>query len=259
MSDVEWYRSAFDAPYLEVYAHRDAAEAAQATETLLRPLGLAGARVLDLACGAGRWLLPLAMQGARLVGCDLSASLLAEARTSLASWQQQAEPAGGAIQLVQGDMRDLPFRSAAFDLVLSLFTSFGYFASEAHDRKVLGEVWRVTRPGGRFLLDIFNAERLRQHLEPEAVRRAGRWQVHERRWLDVVNNTVVKEIRLSAGGVTRRYREVVRLWDQPRLFEALQQAGLEVEASWGSYAGDAYDAENSPRLVVQSRRTAAPA
>ena len=51
-------------------------------------------------------------------------------------------------------MRRLPFRDGAFEAVANLFTSFGYFFDEAQNRRVLGEIARVLRPGGAFLLDL---------------------------------------------------------------------------------------------------------
>ena len=117
MSDAPWFTDAFDAPYLEVYAHRSQGEADAATENLLLPLGLRDRVVFDLACGAGRWLLPLSRAGARVIGADLSAALLQQAATLRA--QHQA-----SFTLLRSDMRALPLQTRSVDVVLSLFTSF---------------------------------------------------------------------------------------------------------------------------------------
>ena len=238
-AEVPWYERAFDAPYLEVYGHRDAAEAETATTHLLAPLSLEGRRVLDLACGAGRYSAAVARRGAAVVGLDLSPALLAAAQRD----------APDLLGLVRGHMLRLPFAPGCFDLVLCMFTSFGYMESAAADRSVLGEIQRVLRPQGQLVLDLFNATSLRRNLVAETTRRAGPYEVRERRRLDAAG-VVVKEIELRAGGRVHRYRESVRLWPRESLLAALRAAGLEPRQLWGGYDATAYESTTSPRLVV---------
>lgn len=247
-ADSDWYARAFDSTYLEVYAHRDEEEAERATRNLLEPLGLSGQHVLDLACGAGRHARALARRGAHVIGVDLSPALLARARRAESSPD---------LQFVRADMRRLPFRGAAFDLVLSMFTSFGYFEREDEDRALLREVRRLLVPGGVFIVDLFNEARVRRDLVPYTRRRAGRFEVHERRRLDTRAGTVIKEIELVEGETTHRYREVVRLWSPDRLDDALAAVGLETEQVWGDYDGADFDREHSARLIVRTRARSA--
>ena len=240
-----WYVRRFDAGYLDLYAHRDAGEAEQVTECVLAPLGLAGSRVLDLACGGGRYASSVARRGASVVGLDLSAPLLAAGRAA------GNTPSHG---FVRGDMTHLPFRAASFDLVLSMFTSFGYLQEPADDRNVLAEVARVLRPGGRFVLDFLNAKRLRAQLVPESVRDTSRGKVHERRWVDDARGVVVKEMQLEDAKSEHWDREEVRLWEAPALLVALADAGLATEEVRGDYAGAAFVAAESPRLIIVARR-----
>ena len=244
-----WYRDAFDALYLELYAHRDAAEAERVTHGLLVPLGLRGKQVLDLACGGGRYARALSDRGARVVGLDLSPALLAVARGAAA--------AAPSFALVRGDMLRLPFTAGSFDLVLSMFTSFGYFASADEDRAMLRGVRRVLRPAGTLLLDVFNAEGLPSTLQVETERNASGTRVRERRRIDAERNAVVKEIEVHAGDRVRRYVEQVRLWPRPALRAALAASGLDPVHEWGDYGGAAFEPERSERLIVLAR--AAPA
>ena len=243
-----WYAERFDDTYLDLYAHRDAAEAELATVRLLDPLGLAGRRVLDVACGAGRFVGVVAQRGASVVGVDLSADLL---RTAHASGDPP--PLG----LVRADMRQLPFATGSFDLVLSMFTSFGYFPTAAEDRAALAEMARVLRPNGDLVLDFLNAERLRR-LPPETTERdAGPYRVHETRRLDPAGERVVKEIELRRGTEVRRYREEVRVWSAADLEAALAAAGCAVVQRWGDYEARPFVLAESPRLVLHARRSAA--
>ncbi|HZM15268.1 MAG TPA: class I SAM-dependent methyltransferase [Candidatus Krumholzibacteria bacterium] len=237
--DTPWYVRAFDAEYLEVYAHRDATEAERVTARLLEPLQLTGQRVLDLACGAGRYSAALGRRDARVVGLDLSLPLLRQARAAVP----------GARGFVRSHMGALPFAAASFDLALCMFTSFGYLPTAAEDRAVLGEIRRVLGASGALVLDLLNAASVRRSLPGESERRAGNLQVRERRWLEA-DDVVVKAVELERGGRVRRYEERVRLWPLDALVAALAAAALPVRRMWGSYAGEPFVASTSPRLIL---------
>ena len=127
-SDEPWYEAAFRDDYRLVYAHRDLDAARGEARHLLRA-GVSG-RVLDLCCGFGRHSLALAEQGLDVFGLDLSMDLLRAA----ADLPDPARHLGG--RLVRGDVSGLPFADAAFDSVVVLFSSFGYFGDDG-DREVL--------------------------------------------------------------------------------------------------------------------------
>ena len=91
----------------------------------------AGKAALDLCCGPGRHAVPLAQRGLRVTGVDRAALLLDRAR-------ERASLAAVDVEWVQADMREFR-RPAAYDLALSLFTSFGYFAAPEDDLLVLAQ------------------------------------------------------------------------------------------------------------------------
>jgi 2-polyprenyl-3-methyl-5-hydroxy-6-metoxy-1,4-benzoquinol methylase len=97
--------------------------------------------VLDAACGSGNLTIPAARTGARVTGFDLVSSLLDAA----AKW---AAREGLEVRLDQGTVEELPYADAEFDVVLSMF---GVMFAPRPDR-VLAELARVTRPGGRVAL-----------------------------------------------------------------------------------------------------------
>lgn len=76
----------FDSPYYPMlYAHRSEDEAQQAVQNVVGLLHLKpGARILDVGCGRGRHLWPLAELGYRVAGIDLAADRVAEARAGSA-------------------------------------------------------------------------------------------------------------------------------------------------------------------------------
>ncbi|WP_414655044.1 class I SAM-dependent methyltransferase [Jatrophihabitans sp.] len=99
-----------------------------------------GQDVLEVGCGAAmcsRWLVG---EGARPVAFDLSAGMLRHARDG-------ARRTGVGLPLVQADAEHLPFRDASFD---QAFTAFGAIQFVADSARLMREVARVLRPGGRW-------------------------------------------------------------------------------------------------------------
>ena len=158
---TEWFEEWFGEEYLQLYPHRDFAEAERAVGLILDRVGFtAGWRVLDVACGAGRHARAFQAAGAHCIGLDLSAALL-----KVASEVTTAP-------LVRADMRALPVRAGSMDLTVNLFTSFGYFDHDAEHALALGEMVATLRPGGWFVIDFLNARSVRRKLVPRETQRA---------------------------------------------------------------------------------------
>ena len=234
----DWFRAWFGDEYLAIYPHRDVREARRAVQLYLQMMPPESGSVLDLACGAGRHLRELLAAGVSSVGLDLSISMLERAR--------EESPKS---QLVRGDMRQLPFADQHFAGLTSFFTSFGYFATPDEDRLVAEEMRRVLRPGGSFMLDFFNADRVRRELVPRESSRIRGYEVSITR--EIKDDTVVKTITLNAdeGEDARRYEERVRLYSPDQLEQLLQDAGLETRHLFGDYDGGAFDS-TSARLIL---------
>lgn len=237
---TEWFERWFGEEYLALYPHRDEREAAVALNLVESNLG--GIQVtcaLDLACGAGRHS-RLLRDRWWTAGFDLSMPLLTKAR--------EADPGGF---YVRGDMRVLPFVDHAFDLVVNLFTSFGYFDNDAQHLRVLAEVARVTRRGGKFVLDFLNSDHVRKSLVPQESSNIGGRTVAVRREISSDDRFVVKTIASGgqAGAGEQTFVERVRLFDRLDLETMLEESGFGVERVLGDYAGAPHSA-SSPRTIV---------
>ena len=128
-------------------------------------------RLFDIPCGIGRHSGPLAKLGYRVIGADRSEVALATAR--------RQHP---GVEFRRVDLFDIPAVGATFDAVLCLWQSFGYGSSD-ENRRILNDMRRVIRPGGRILLDVYNAEAAARLPRAETDRRGGR-TVHTRRsWI----------------------------------------------------------------------------
>jgi len=121
---AEWFESWFESEeYLNVYKHRDEKEARLLVESILSITKIREkSKILDLACGAGRHSIEFAKKGFELTAVDLSKNLLDAAK-------KNAEAINIKVNFIRADLRK--FKSnEKFDLVLNLFTSFGYFNND---------------------------------------------------------------------------------------------------------------------------------
>src|SRR6195256_1461843 len=184
--DSEWWRNWFGPGYLALYdeflAERTPVEIDQLEALLaLRP----PRRILDLPCGQGRHAIELARRGYHVTGADLSPYLLSVA-------EERGRASGVRVRWLSSDMRR-PIAGETFDIVLNLFTSLGYFADEADDREVVRSASTMLAPGGRFVLELTNGERVMAHFQEREWFTVGQAAVVERRTLDASARRMVVE------------------------------------------------------------------
>ncbi|GGA43962.1 methyltransferase [Kroppenstedtia guangzhouensis] len=239
---MPWYEESFGEDYLLVYRHRNRARAGREVQAAAGWLDLEqGESVLDLCCGTGRHSIALDDLGLKVTGMDLSSVLLQVARES---------SRGRKIEYVQGDMRKLPFTDGVFDAVLNLFTSFGYFTEDDENEKVLSEMARVTRNGGRFLVDFLNRKAVESNLVPRSEREQEGNRILEERWID--GDFVRKKITVTDHKGERHYQERVKMYDRDRMLAMMEAAGLTVDQVRGDFNGSTYS-EDSPRMIITGR------
>jgi SAM-dependent methyltransferase len=227
----EWFEEWFGEEYLALYPHRNDADADELVGLLTRVLPWRpGLRVLDVACGPGRHARALELAGARCVGVDLSAALLARARRVTSA------------PLVRADMRALPIRAGSMDVTVNLFTSFGYFEDDWTHREALAAMVATVRPGGWFVIDFLNADAVRGQLASASLAAGAPGP----RRLSDDGRFVLKSITTASG---RQLAERVRLFSATELEAMLEAAGLAVRHRFGSYAGAPLSA-GAPRTIL---------
>ncbi len=232
---TEWFEEWFGEEYLQLYPHRDAAEAGRAVDLILGSVGFVpGWRVLDVACGAGRHARAFEAAGARCVGLDLSAALLGAARRAPAA------------PLVRADMRALPVRPGSMDLTVNLFTSFGYFEHDAEHATALGEMVSTLRPRGWFVIDFLNPPAVRARLVPRETQRLDGTPAEVERTVSPDGRYVCKTIRTGSG---RRFTERVRLFGAGEIETMLGATGVTVRERYGDYDASPLSPD-SPRTIL---------
>jgi SAM-dependent methyltransferase len=107
-------------------------------------------RLIDLGCGTGRLLVPFARRGFWVLGVDLSEEMLRVATA-------KARAAGVEVHLLKANLVELDcLADRSFDYAACLFSTLGMVAGADQRRRAVGHVWRLLRPGGKFVLHVHN-------------------------------------------------------------------------------------------------------
>lgn len=222
---------------------------AAADEQMAKALRLtkpAGKSVLDLCCGPGRCSIALAKKGFLVTGVDKTKYLLDRARAN-------ARSARARVEWVLQDMRDF-VRAESFDLVLSMFTSFGYFDDKREDLLVLRNMLASLRPGEACLVEVLGKEYLAKIFQPTistvlpdgtiVVQRHevfADWTRVRNEWLMIKKNRV------------KRFKFHHTVYSGQELRTLMQRAGFVAVKLFGNLDGDAYG-PNAERLIAVGRK-----
>jgi SAM-dependent methyltransferase len=242
-SDSDWWRSWFGPGYLALYdeylAERTPVEIdrLEALLALRPPLG-----ILDLPCGQGRHAIELARRGYDVTGVDLSPFMLKVA-------EERARSEGVRVRWLSGDMRQ-PIAGERFDVVLNLFTSLGYFADEADDRKVIGAAAVMLGPGGRFVLEVINGERVMAHFQEREWFTVGQAAVVERRSLDPAARRMVVERTVNTPNESEVSVHAIRLYSGRDVDAMLRAAGFHRVDIYGDWSGEPLTPESLRVLAI---------
>ena len=242
MQKKEWFAEWFDTRYYHIlYQNRDDEEAKRFIEALLVFLKLSpNASLLDLACGKGRHSVTLNTNGYRVLGVDLSPQSIAYAK------QFENEDLSFSVH----DMR-IPIDGVGFDSVFNLFTSFGYFDSQAENVEVCTAIAKMLKPEGKLVIDFMNATKV-----------IGNLVVKERKSLSGIDfnisreytgTHIVKDIRFNDNGEDYHFTERVQTIDRME-FVKLLEPYFNIEFTFGSFDLDEYIPEKSDRLIIIASR-----
>ncbi len=226
----------------------------------------AGSPVLELGCGTGRVLLPIARAGLAITGLDASSAMLEVCREKLAR-----EPAEvrARVALELADMRDFEL-GRSFALAMIPFRPFQHLLSVEDQLACLAAVSRHLRPGGSLVLDLFNpslamlvddSKTVEWGDEPEFTTPAGervtrRFRVARRDLLTQIQDLEIIYHVTAADGATRRLVEAFRMRHLFRyeVEHLLVRAGFEAVEVFCDFRGTPFGAVYPGELVVHARR-----
>lgn len=240
----EWFENWFDAPFYPIlYQDRNTEEAALFVEKLmsfLRPIK--DAKILDIACGEGRFAQQLESYGHDVTGIDLSVRRIASAK------KRETDK----LHFFVHDMR-LPFYINYFDYAFNFFTSFGYFEHQRDNQLAANSFASALKPGGILVLDYLNKFPVIEHLNPEEIIHRGAYLFHIRRFLR--NQKIIKEISVKdTDGLEHHYQEQVSAFGLADFIPLFCRANMSVEEIFGDYELHPFEEKSSPRLIMVFRK-----
>ncbi len=217
--------------------------------------GLSAGTILELACGSGRLLLPLAEAGYEMTGVDSSAQMLGLA-------EQRLQQAGmmSHCTLVQQDMCDLRLKQQ-FHMAFVALGSFAHLVTRKQQQQALRGIRDALVKGGQFILDISNADaRYMENLSGQVLHQ-GTWQREDGAFVShfvspassnrqhLLELTHFYDVH-EQGGVMRRTisKTQLYLFERGEMELLLEQAGFAVKEVYGDFHLGSFEM-NSPRMI----------
>ena len=217
-------------------------------DKILSLVAFSGTHILDLCCGPGRHCTALAGRGFSVTGVDSTAFLLQKAAARASERKLDVE-------FVQDDMRRF-VRSSSYDLVLNMFTSFGYFDDKDEDLRVLQNMYESLRPGGVLVMEMAGKERLASaftatssEVHPDGTLIVQRREIFDD-WTRIRN-----EWLLIRDEHVRSFKFHHTLYSGQELKDRLLQVGFSTTQLYGDLEGSAYGT-SAKRLVALARKEA---
>jgi SAM-dependent methyltransferase len=221
--------------------------------------------VLELGCGTGRILLPLARAGRAVVGVDSSEAMLARC---LVKVRAEPESVRTRVVLHRGDVRTFDL-GRTYELVIAPFRILQHLTTIEDQLQFLENVARHLAPGGRFVFDVFNpsfsamtafdgTEREDTPEQPISDGRSFRRTVRiaRVRWVEQVSETeLIYYLSDTPGAPARRYVQSfdMRWYLRAELLHLLARGGFHVQAIYGDFDRAPFT-DRSPELVVCAQR-----
>lgn len=235
----EWFGEWFDSPYYHIlYRNRDHREAKRFIDALCDFFHFgADQKIMDLACGKGRHAIYLNQKGLDVTGIDLS-----EANISYAN-----QFANDRLRFVRHDMRQV-FAKEQFDCILNMFTSFGYFDTEAENQQAIKAMAYNLKYGGKLVLDFLNPYTVINRLVKDEEKEIDGIVFKITRSLNN-DDYIVKNITFTDRERQFNFQERVKAIRRIEFLDYFRQAGLRVVETFGNYQLESYVADESERMI----------
>lgn len=205
-------------------------EEIQKVLALIKPVRKAA---LDLCCGPGRCSIALAKARFQVTGVDRTEFLLNKART-------MAQEAKVQIDWLMMDMRDF-VREKKFDLVLSMFTSFGYFDDKQENELVLSNILSSLKPGGVCLIELMGKENLAKIFQSTIYNKLSDGSIVVQRH-EIIDdwNRIRNEWILIRNEKAKTFKFNLTIYSGQELRNLLERVGFSEVKLYGKLDGDEY-------------------
>ncbi len=242
---TDWYKSWFDSPYYHVlYRDRDDSEARLFLDNItawLEPPR--GAEMLDQACGRGRHAVYLSELGYDVTGTDLSEGNIEHCR-------RFSHP---KLRFFVHDMRD-PVAEGKFDCIFNIFTSIGYFDTDADQERVVKSAATALKPGGMYVIDFMNVRKVEKEMVGHEQKQVEGICFDINRRME--KGFIRKSISFMHNDRQYDFEENVEAMTRTDFERYFRSAGLVTQAVFGGYRLEVFEEEVSDRLVMVALKKA---
>lgn len=261
MPNRHWWKTLFNENYLDIYLGDLTPErTTKEVSFIIKAANLSKSdRILDLACGHGRHCIELVKRGfENIIGLDYSKVFIEKAK-------KDSQKAKVNIKFIQEDMRKLSYKNE-FDVVLSIFTSFGYF-SDKTNQKVLSLIFHSLKSDGRFLLDFINSDKVMRFYRQNGERQNGKnvYLVEETQQFSgiFVEQTRTFDFDSKKEYVSRTWfirgkKETqdytLRHYPLLELKEIITKAGFKIDKIWGDFDGSPQNNNNIRAIILAVKK-----
>lgn len=238
----EWFENWFDTEYYHIlYKNRNQEEAELFIQNLANHLQLTKQqKILDLACGKGRHALFLNKLGFEVLGLDLSAQSINFAK------KQQNE----TLKFDVHDMRKV-YAQDSFDVVVNLFTSFGYFIDKQDNRKVIESIYTQLKSNGKLVIDFMNSKKMIHQIIPMETKQIDGILFHITKKYE--EGFIIKQIEFTDKNKPYTFQEKVQAL-QLNDFTTLTKDLFSLKNVFGNYNLEKYDENSSDRVILEFQK-----
>ena len=211
-------------------------------------------KVLDAACGTGRHAIALANEGFQMSGADLYPEMVSQARANAFAADQNLN-----LKTVGFGNMAKAFNGDSFDALLCLGNSLPHVQSQKELAQTLADFAALVKPGGIMILQTRNFDRILKFqlcwMDPQAVDESDKHYIFFRFYDFLPNGLIQFNILTLSRGVSQDWHsemETTLLYptQSEQLLDEITKVSFEGVKFYGNMAGESFDPETSPDLVV---------
>lgn len=221
-------------------------------EEILKRFHFSPRTILDLACGTGNLTLPLARRGYRVIGLDISPTMISVAR-------EKASQSGLNVEFMVEDMRFFKLKNPV-DLIICFHDGINYLPEYEDLERVFCQVNKNLTPGGFFLFDVNNIQWLSKTtsepttlITPEFTLR---WQTRyhaQRSFWEIEVTILIKDDKENTRAFTETHREYYYTPEQ--IQQALKASQLTLLAAYNAFTFSPISAGSRRHFYVTQKRS----